>query len=280
MRSPITYYGGKQMMAELIIARMPEHRIYHEPFFGGGAVYFAKPKSSLEAINDLDGRVMNFYMQIQSNFDELASLIRRTPHSEQLHKTAKDIYYGRIETDSDLLKAWSLFLVTNQSFGGNIHGGWKWCNGTHGGHSGRTFANKREFIEESLYERMKETQISCRDAIRSIIDRDTPDTFHYIDPPYPGMVQGHYRGYSFKDFFELLSVISNIKGKFLLSSFSKQTLKYFILKNAWEFQSFNFHMKVANLGMRQKNANLKKFYKTEILTMNFKPNTQTEIEFL
>lgn len=50
MRTPITYYGGKQMMAEQIINILPEHKIYCEPYFGGGAVFFAKPKSYLEVI--------------------------------------------------------------------------------------------------------------------------------------------------------------------------------------------------------------------------------------
>lgn len=52
MRTPITYYGGKQQLAAKIISMMPAHKIYCEPFFGGGAVFFQKPKSYLEVIND------------------------------------------------------------------------------------------------------------------------------------------------------------------------------------------------------------------------------------
>ena len=43
MRTPISYYGGKQRMASKIVALMPPHTVYVEPFFGGGAVFFAKP---------------------------------------------------------------------------------------------------------------------------------------------------------------------------------------------------------------------------------------------
>ena len=56
MRTPITYYGWKQRLAERILQMMPGHRIYCEPFFGGGAVFFAKPKSYLEVINDKNER--------------------------------------------------------------------------------------------------------------------------------------------------------------------------------------------------------------------------------
>ncbi len=40
MKTPISYYGGKQMLAKKIINSMPTHNLYCEPFFGGGAVFF------------------------------------------------------------------------------------------------------------------------------------------------------------------------------------------------------------------------------------------------
>lgn len=39
MKTPITYYGGKQMMAKHILPLIPEHHIYSEAFFGGGAIF-------------------------------------------------------------------------------------------------------------------------------------------------------------------------------------------------------------------------------------------------
>lgn len=35
MKTPITYYGGKQKMLKIILPMIPEHDIYVEPFFGG-----------------------------------------------------------------------------------------------------------------------------------------------------------------------------------------------------------------------------------------------------
>jgi DNA adenine methylase len=40
MRTPITYYGGKQNMARIIVPLLPPHRLYCEPFAGGAAVFF------------------------------------------------------------------------------------------------------------------------------------------------------------------------------------------------------------------------------------------------
>ena len=42
MKTPITYYGGKQRLCKQILSMMPPHKIYCEPYFGGGAVFFSK----------------------------------------------------------------------------------------------------------------------------------------------------------------------------------------------------------------------------------------------
>lgn len=34
MKTPISYWGGKQMMVRHILPLIPEHKIYVEPFFG------------------------------------------------------------------------------------------------------------------------------------------------------------------------------------------------------------------------------------------------------
>jgi DNA adenine methylase len=36
VRTPLTYYGGKQKLASQIVAMMPPHIAYLEPFAGGG----------------------------------------------------------------------------------------------------------------------------------------------------------------------------------------------------------------------------------------------------
>lgn len=42
MRTPISYYGGKQTMLKHILPLIPPHHIYTEAFCGGAAVLFAK----------------------------------------------------------------------------------------------------------------------------------------------------------------------------------------------------------------------------------------------
>jgi DNA adenine methylase len=48
MKTPITYYGGKQKMLKHILPMIPKHTCYVEPFVGGGAVFWAKQQAKVE----------------------------------------------------------------------------------------------------------------------------------------------------------------------------------------------------------------------------------------
>lgn len=62
MKTPISYYGGKQQMLKHILPVIPKHEVYCEPFFGGGAVFWGKEPVKAEIINDVNGMVSNFYV--------------------------------------------------------------------------------------------------------------------------------------------------------------------------------------------------------------------------
>ena len=263
MKTPITYYGGKQRLSETIIPMLPTHRIYCEPFFGGGAVFFRKPKAGIEVINDHNDMLINFYLSAQNSFPELQERIRNTLHSESMYYYAKDIWNGRCEAN-DIDKAWAVWMITNGSFAGSMHGGWKWCNGSSGSHSAIMLRNKRIEFSEKLSNRLADVQISCRDALRVIKDRDSENTFFYLDPPYPGCYQQHYSGYTHTDLYNLLVLLSTIKGKFILSNYWCQTLRFFILKQKWNFKTIELAMKVNHLGKGQLVSK-----RTEILVYNY-----------
>ena len=105
MKTPITYWGGKQQLLPKLLPLIPEHRQYDEPFFGGGALYFAKKPSEIEFINDINGEMVNFYRTLKLNFNALKQEVDCTLHSEFLHRKAQGIYNDPLHSD-DVQRAW------------------------------------------------------------------------------------------------------------------------------------------------------------------------------
>lgn len=271
-KTPLTYYGGKQRIASWVVQHIPEHRIYVEPFFGGGAVFFEKRPSYLEIINDINENLVNFYEVLQQNYEKLAAEIKATLHSESMYKRALDIYHGQIPAEK-LEKALATWIVFNQSYSATCRGGWKFDNGTGGSHIGIVQHHARENFCPWLKKRLQYVQISCRDALQVIKDRDSENTFFYLDPPYPNTNQGHYSGYTFDDLKELLTLLQNIKGKFALSNYPCDLISDFSVRNDWKIDIITFK-KDSKLAA-DPNAQ-----KIEVLLMNYHLSVPRQLSFL
>ncbi|WP_289659496.1 DNA adenine methylase [Flavobacterium panacagri] len=255
-KTPISYYGGKQAMLKFILPLIPKHRVYVEPFFGGGAVFWAKEQSEVEIVNDLNGNVTNFYQQLKTNFKELKGLIMATPYSREVYKNAMVIY----ETPyifNPVHRAWSFWVGTVQGFSNKIG---SWRSATKRSKESTLNYNKKEAFTEELSKRLDFVQIECKDAVELIIKQDSEDTFFYIDPPYVGANQGHYGGYTQEHFALLLSALSKIKGKFLLSSYPNELLSEYRSQFKWFSNDKNMVLSAS----RESNKR-----KTEALTANY-----------
>ena len=116
---------------------------------------------------------------------------------------------------------------------------------------------KKKVCLSTLSKRLEGTQIECRDALKVIKSRDIKTSFFFIDPPYIGADQGHYHGYTEREFEVLLITLSNIKGKFLLTNFSSRVLKKYVKRQGWFIKKLK--LKGANKTKR----------KVEILVANY-----------
>lgn len=235
IKTPISYYGGKQQMVDIILEMVPPHKIYCEPFFGGGAVFFKKHPSYLEVINDINENLMNFYEQCQTNFVNLSALIDKTLCSESLFRWAMKVYNHEIAADN-LKRALATWVVFNLGFMNSAQGSWRWDNGTDCSHIGRVFLHCRKNFCPWIKTRLESVQISCRDALKVIKQRDTAQTFFYLDPPYPNTDQGHYAGYTAEDLERLLDTLTDIHGQFLLSCYKMPILEQYASKKNWQLK--------------------------------------------
>ena len=260
MRTPITYYGGKQQLADTIVKLIPPHRVYVEPFIGGAAVFFAKPPSECEIINDVNSEIVNFYEVVQRDFSALQSEINISLHSRKMHKHAR-VVYENPEMFDRIKRAWAFWMLANMSFGSLLDGGWGYDTT---GQTSLKVKGKRDMFTESIAIRLQNVQIECCDALKIIRSRDVPDAFFYLDSPYPDTDQGHYDGYSTDDFRALLETCSKMEGRFLLSSFRHSSLAEYTDKYKWS--QFEIKMKKP---MTAQNGAGNTEHKIEVLTANY-----------
>ena len=255
IKTPIRYYGGKQKILKHILPFLPDHKVYCEPFFGGGAVFFAKRPVRNEVINDRNPFVMNFYRIAQERFLDLQAKISSTLHSRHVYEQAVHMYhfpdfYGELD------KAWAFWVVCHMCFltiGDNfLYSKIK--------NAAAVTANKRAQFTSSIQRRLSRTTIECADALDMIRRFDSEHCFFYVDPPYMNACQGHYSGYTEAQYEQLLERLAQIQGKFLLSAYPDALLEKAAKKHKWTLRAFVMQKSAS----RSKNTR-----KVEILASNY-----------
>lgn len=269
-KTPIVYYGGKTSIMNHILQLIPEHEVYTEVFFGGGAVFFSKDPARNETINDRLDIVINFYRQLRNNFSKLKKLIDATLIGRSIHGEALTIirrHKNNQKTDRIRL-AWAFWVCTNFAYSNKIGGGYKYSNHMSVSVPDTLKKRKSEFTEH-LVERIEHAYIENEDALKVLNSRNVSSAFHYFDPPYPNADQGHYAGYGWDEYEALLSFCATkMKGRFMLSSYNSEMLDEYIHKYGWLKKQITHRIKAP-----RKSGEIK----TEVLVMNYKIEKQNTL---
>ncbi len=102
---PFGYFGSKNKLALKLCQDLPHHNCWVEAFGGSLAMTLAKPQALIEIVNDIDRDVVNLFLQLRNNSEELCRSAALTPYSKFEFENAK-----LNEEDSDLERA-RKFLV-------------------------------------------------------------------------------------------------------------------------------------------------------------------------
>lgn len=259
LKTPIGYYGGKQMMLRHILPKIPEHKAYIEPFFGG-AVFFGKKPSKFEVVNDINQRLITFYKVLKYDFDEIQNLIDETFHSRAQYKESDLVYISQMDLISDPVAcAWAVWTQANMGFSKQIGAGFGYDLA---GSAALSNTNRKINFTDKFKERFKRVTIESYDVLKVIKAYDSADAFFYLDPPYVSSIQGHYAGYTLEDFRKLLDACVNMKGKFLLSSYPEEILIEYRDKFGWKSED---HQKRVAVSGKRKEPKIK----IECLTWNY-----------
>ena len=230
MRTPISYYGGKQTMLKHIMPLIPSHRLYTEAFCGGAAVLFAKPPSEAEIINDINMELTNFYWVAQVYYRDLKTEIDKTLHSRDLHAHAGHINaYPEFFTPAQ--RAWAVWALCKMSFAAMMDGSFGY---DFGGGMPKKIQNAKDEFTEQICKRLEHVTIENRNALDVIQTYDCEEAFHFVDPPYINSDCGHYEGmFSDRNMEELLRLLETVKGKFMLTMFPYEPIERFAERNGW-----------------------------------------------
>jgi DNA adenine methylase len=210
MAGPLSYIGGKNRLAKLLIEIFPKHLTYVEAFAGGAQVFFHKEPSKVEVLNDLDGEIVNFYRVCQAHHDELLRYFRFVVVSRRWFDLLKATDPTRL-TDVQraarylyLLKNCFASLVLRPVYHRNVVQT-----------PGFNLERLPEIIENA-HKRLERVQIECAPYDEILMRFDRPTTFFYLDPPYWGRKLYRY-SFDTADFEKLAVLLGKVRGKFVLS---------------------------------------------------------------
>jgi DNA adenine methylase len=191
----LKWAGGKRQLLDKIVPRLPsDYNRYFEPFFGGGAVFFAvEPENGY--INDINPRLMNFYRQVKRIPDRIIAGNKRIDDEflELEQEEQEEFYYERRDEFNELREdgkcknkvreavlllflnrtCWNGLYRTNEKGEFNVPMG-----------NGSTPIRAIEPRFQRAYEALQSTDISSQDFeyIRDIIEQND---LVFLDPPYP-----------------------------------------------------------------------------------------------
>jgi len=201
--------GGKSYLAPRIATMMPPHKVYVEPFVGGGAVFYRKYPSAVEVLNDKDTEIIASNRFMRDMTAEEFEKLKRMDWMSSKEKFAE--VKNMIPKDSVERFYKNLYLKHN-SFSSGMS---TWSPLTNG---------KAQDLEKfwKCHERLNKVKLHSGDYMAMIDKYDSPDTLFYLDPPYPDRAfVNHKKTYGDQftddDLKKLIDKLDKVKGKFIIS---------------------------------------------------------------
>lgn len=229
----VRWAGGKTWLIphvpDILGSVQIEH--YHEPFLGGGAVFFSTEHKKKSYLSDANPQLINAYIQVRDNPNDVIALFREFPNTEA------DYYRIRGEiTQENTVENAARFIYLNQtSFNGlyrvNREGRY---NVPYGFREGWVYHTERIY---SASAKLQNTRIEVGDFELNKYRIKRHDLV-FLDPPYTvshnnnGFIQYNQNLFSIDDQHRLKRFIEYIKRKgayYILTNAAHETIRKIFL---------------------------------------------------
>ncbi|MBL8856455.1 MAG: DNA adenine methylase [Planctomycetaceae bacterium] len=252
LTQPLKWHGGKYYLRNWIIGLMPPHLHYVEPFFGGGSVFLARDpnrdwwaasedrlagaeQGCSEVVNDVHGELTNFWRVLQSTetFEAFRRRVEVTPFSEFEFNEAAAATNARLfatpstaaTNELSVERAVQFFILARQSRQGVMRDFATLSRNRTRSRVSEQASAWLSVVEglPDVHRRLRGVVILNQNACDVIRKQDGPKTLFYCDPPYLHETRSTTGEYHFEmseeQHRELLQVLTQIEGKFMLSGY-------------------------------------------------------------
>lgn len=199
VRPLLKWAGGKTQMLNILLPLIPKQYVnYIEPFFGGGALFFAhKPSSAI--IADSNPEIINVYKIVSKNPKEVIECLKE-------YYNDKDFFYNMRAKNFLLLSqveaAARTIYLNRTCFNGLYRVNRKGeFNVPFGNYKNPTICDENNIIKASNI--LKNAEIICTDYKEILRKYSRPDDFIFLDPPYlPISKYSDFKRYTKEQFYE------------------------------------------------------------------------------
>ena len=263
----IPYYGGKYALSKVLVPLIPPHKRYIEMFAGGLSMFFRKTKAEWNVVNDKDNNIVNLYMCVIHNLNELVEHLNWLPKSRKLFLDFRAEIKEKDEIEiPDPLQAAKYFYCIRYSFNKLIHTPFS-----------KNKDMNKDWEKELRYSRnhIGGSTIENLD-FAELVEKYTPnrEDFWYLDPPYfIATDKGDYymNNFSSEDhlrFKEAVDTIDKNGAKFMISYDYRDEVKD--LYSDYDIHTINLKYSGATKEAKEKK-------RKEYLILNYQPESQVEI---
>lgn len=215
MKPFLKWAGGKTKLLAELTTRVPRFRRYHEPFLGGGALFFhLLPQVAF--LNDANRDLISTYASVRDEVHRVIGQLRQMSQTKDQYYEVRKVWNSRI--DDPCCRAAAFIYLNKTCFNG------LWRVNARGHFNVPYRHSKARFLDADTLQSASQAlqpAFLTSDSFESAMDRVRDGDFVYCDPPYHGTFSSYtpdgFDDHRHRVLASMVSVVHS-RGAFVMAS--------------------------------------------------------------